>query len=61
MVSQNVSNSSSGEELSLESNTKLCLCLIIPYCSLRHNCLTDTGAIALARGLQNNKSLEELK
>ena len=32
----------------------------IPY-SLIDNQLTDTGAIALARALQHNKSLEELK
>lgn len=32
-----------------------------PQYSLRHNGLTDTGAISLARVLQANKSLEELK
>ena len=31
------------------------------YCSLTHNNVTDTGAIALAKALQQNKSLEELK
>ena len=36
-------------------------CLIIIHCSLRDNDLTDTGAITLARTLQDNKSLEELK
>ena len=36
-------------------------CLIMPHCSLTHNNLTDTGVIALARSLRNNKSLEELK
>ena len=37
------------------------LCLIVSLYSLRSNRLTDTGAIALARALQHNKSLEELK
>ena len=31
------------------------------HCSLTHNNLTDTGAIALATAQQQNKSLEELK
>ena len=39
----------------------MCSCLIILYCSLGFNRLTDTGAIALARLLQHNKSLEEMK
>ena len=34
---------------------------VLPHCSLNHNNLTSTGAIALARALQQNKSLEELK
>ena len=33
----------------------------LTHCSFRHNNLTDTGAIVLARALQNNKSLEELE
>ena len=42
--------------------TQLCSCLISDmHCSLRGNGLTDTGAIALARALHHNKSLEELK
>ena len=41
--------------------SQVCLCLIIIHCSLRDNDLTDTGAIALAKALQDNKSLEELK
>ena len=41
--------------------TQVCLCLILSHCSLRGNGLTDTGAIALARALEHNKSLEELK
>ena len=40
-------------------------CIYLKYvrthCSLYHNNLTDTEAIALARALQDNKSLEELK
>ena len=36
-------------------------CLITPHCSLRDNNLTATGAAALARALQHNKSLEVLK
>ena len=35
-------------------------CLIILF-SLGQNGMTHTGAIALARALQHNKSLEELK
>ena len=35
--------------------------MITPHCSLYNNNLTDTGAIALARALQDNKSLEELR
>ena len=35
--------------------------VITPHCSLSGGNLTDTGAIALARALQDNKSLEELK
>ena len=31
------------------------------HCSLRENDLTDIGAIVLARALERNKSLEELK
>ena len=38
-----------------------CSCLIIFHCSFRDNDLTATGAISLARVLQHNKSLEELK
>ena len=41
--------------------TQVCSCLDILHCSLRANDLTDTGAITLARSLQHNKSLEELK
>ena len=37
------------------------LCLIISNCSLRHNPITGTGVIALAKALQHNKSLEELQ
>ena len=33
----------------------------VSHCSLTHNGLTATGAIALATALQDNKSLEELK
>ena len=40
---------------------QVCLCLIIPHCSLYRNVLTDNGVIDLARALQHNKSLEELK
>ena len=36
------------------------LCLIIFHCSLRSNDLTAAGAIALAKALQRNWSLEEL-
>ena len=39
----------------------MCLCLIISNCSLRHNQITATGAIALAEALQQNWSLEELQ
>ena len=39
----------------------MCLQLIILHCRLRGNSLTDTGAIVLARALQQNGSLEELK
>ena len=35
--------------------------LIVSHYSLKHNQLTDTGAIVLATALQCNKSLEELK
>ena len=35
--------------------------VIIPLCSLSGGNLTDTGAMALARVLQENKSLKELK
>ena len=35
--------------------------LIVLQCSLRDNGLTSTGAIALARALEDDKSLEELK
>ena len=41
--------------------SQVCSCRIIIHCSLRDNDLTSTGAITLARALQNNKSLEELK
>ena len=41
--------------------SQVCSCLIIIHCSLRDNDLTDTGALTLARALQDNKSLEELK
>ena len=41
--------------------TQVCSCLIILHCSLRDSGLTDTGAIALARALEHNTSLEELK
>ena len=34
---------------------------VLPHCSLNHNGLTSTGAIALARALQHNNSLEVLK
>ena len=37
------------------------LYVIMFRCSLKDNILTDTGAIALARTLQQNKSLVELK
>ena len=37
------------------------VCLYLVNYSLRHNGLTATGAIALARALEHNKSLEELK
>ena len=33
----------------------------MPNCSLRGNGLTANGVMALARALQYNKSLEELK
>ena len=39
----------------------VCCGMFVSYYSLRLNQLTDTGAIALARALQHNKSLEELK
>ena len=63
MVAQNVSGFSGGEELSScnSNGIWMCLCLIIPHFSLRHNGLTAIGAIALARALQHNKSLKELK
>ena len=35
--------------------------MIILYCSLRGNGLPATGALALAKALEYNKSLEELK
>ena len=41
--------------------SQVCSCLIIIHCSLRDNDLAATGAITLARALQDNKSLEELK
>ena len=34
---------------------------VLFHCSLYHNSLTDSGAIALANALQQNKSLKELK
>ena len=34
---------------------------VISHYSLYHSCLPDSGAIALARALQQNKSLEKLK
>ena len=37
------------------------LCLIISNCSLRHNQITATGAIALAKALKQNWSLEKLQ
>ena len=40
---------------------QMCSFLSITHCSLRDSKLTDTGAIALARALQHNQSLEELK
>ena len=40
--------------------SQVCSCLIIIHCSLKTNDLTDTGAVTLARALQDNKSLEEL-
>ena len=40
---------------------QVCPCLITSHCSLRDNTLTATGAAALARALQYNKSLEVLK
>ena len=39
----------------------VCCGVFVSHYSLRLNQLTDTGAIALARALQHNKSLEELK
>ena len=36
-------------------------CVHVSFCSLRDNGLTSIGAIALARALQKNKSLETLK
>ena len=41
----------------------ICSCLVLFHCilSLRANSLTATGAIALARTLEHNKSLQELK
>ena len=33
----------------------------VSHYSLKHNDLTDTGAIALAKALKHNKSLVELK
>ena len=41
--------------------TQVCSCLDVHYCSLGYNDLNDTGAIALARALQHNKSLKELE
>ena len=38
-----------------------CVSLVIPHYSLKDNRLTSIGAIALARALQYNKSVEELK
>ena len=35
--------------------------MYISFCSLRDNGVTSIGAIALARALQQNKSLEMLK
>ena len=40
---------------------RVCSCMITPYYSLRGSNVTVTGAIALARALQQNKLLEELK
>ena len=37
------------------------LALYTSFCSLRDNGLTPSGAMALARALQHNKSLKELK
>ena len=42
-------------------NLLLDILVIVLHYSLRDNGLTDTGALALARALQENKSLEELK
>ena len=39
----------------------VCCGVLVSHYSLGHNQLTDTGAIALARALQHNKSLEELE
>ena len=35
--------------------------MLLTHCSLNNNSLTSTGAEVLARALQHNKSLEELK
>ena len=39
----------------------VCCGVFVSHYSLKNNQLTDTGAIALAGALQQNKSLEELK
>ena len=39
----------------------ICSPSCVSHCSLTHTGVTDTGAIALAKALLQNKSLEELK
>ena len=64
-----INDCSGDEELSLPWQQKLVICLlwcvyvcmVVYHYSLRGNELTDTGARVLARALEHNKSLEELK
>ena len=41
--------------------TQVCSCVVLFHSIFRGNSLTATGAIALARTLEHNKSLQELK
>ena len=44
-----------------DDHVNLCILIDSSFCSLSQNDLTSTGAIALGKALQHNKSLEQLK